>query len=107
MGTMPGAPKLRSLITGDRVAITIDTEKPPHHVLSIRGTAEVTEIEGVVEEYAKAAARYLGKEEGEGYIGILPPDIKMGRIAVRPDHVVILDFETRFPSALSALGLAP
>ena len=32
-----------------------------------------------------------------------PPDIRMPRIAVRPQHVVILDFETRFPSALTAL----
>jgi hypothetical protein len=30
----------------------------------------------------------------------------MARIAVRPDEIVLLDFETRFPSALSALGLA-
>jgi hypothetical protein len=36
---------------GDRVAITIDTNDPPHHVLSIRGAAEVTETEGVVKEY--------------------------------------------------------
>jgi hypothetical protein len=46
MGTLPGAPKLKALHTGDRVAITIDTNDPPHHVLSIRGTAEVTETAG-------------------------------------------------------------
>jgi translation initiation factor IF-1 len=105
MGTLPGAPKLKALRSGDRVAITIDTNDPPHHVLSIRGQADVSEIEGVVEEYAKAAVRYIGKEQGEGYVGSLPPEIKMGRIAVRPDEVVILDFETRFPSAVSSLKL--
>ena len=26
----------------------------------------------------------------------------MGRIAIRPEWVAILDFETRFPSAMSA-----
>jgi translation initiation factor IF-1 len=107
MGTLPGAPKLKALNTGDRVAITIDTNDPPHHVLSIRGTAEVTEVDGVVEEYARAAERYLGKEQGEAYVGMLPPDIRMGRIAVRPDHVVVLDFETRFPSAVSSLRSTP
>jgi hypothetical protein len=106
MATLPGAPKLKALHTGDRVAITIDTNDPPHHVLAIRGTAEVTQTEGVVPEYAQAAVRYLGKEQGEAYVGSLPPDIRMGRIAVRRDHVVVLDFETRFPSAVSSLGLA-
>lgn len=107
MGTLPGAPKLKALKTGDRVAITIDTDEPPHHVLSMRGTAEVTQVEGVVAEYAKAAERYLGKEDGQAYANSLPSDIKMGRIAVRPDEVVVLDFQTRFPSALSSLGMAP
>jgi Pyridoxamine 5'-phosphate oxidase len=106
MATLPGAPKLKALQSGDRVAITIDTNDPPHHILSIRGTAEVTESQGVVAEYAQAAVRYLGKEPGEAYVGSLPPDIRMGRIAVRPDQVVVLDFETRFPTAVSSLGSA-
>jgi Pyridoxamine 5'-phosphate oxidase len=105
MATLPGAPKLKALATGDRVAVTIDTDTPPHHVLSLRGTAEVTRAEGVVEEYAKAAARYLGEEAAQGYVRSLPPDVGMTRIAVRPDHVVVLDFETRFPTAVTSLGL--
>ena len=103
MATLPGAPKLKALKTGDRVALTIDTDAPPHHVLSIRGTAEVTRPEGVVAEYAKAAVRYLGKEQGEAYTTSLPADIRMGRIAVRPDRVVLLDFQTRLPTALERL----
>jgi hypothetical protein len=106
MATLPGAPKLKALQSGDRVALTIDTNDPPHHILSIRGTAEVTEIQGVVAEYAQAAVRYLGKDRGEAYVGSLPPDIRMGRIAVRPDQVVVLDFETRFPSSVTSLRKA-
>jgi hypothetical protein len=106
MGTLPGAPKLKALHTGARVAITIDTNDPPHHVLSIRGTAEVTETQGVVKEYAQAAVRYLGRAQGEAYVGSLPSDIRMGRISVHPDHVVVLDFETRFPSPVSSLRRA-
>jgi Pyridoxamine 5'-phosphate oxidase len=106
MASLPGAPKLKALQSGDRVAITIDTNDPPHHILSIRGTAEVTEVQGVVPEYAQAAVRYLGRERGEAYVGSLPPEIRMGRIAVRPDQVVVLDFETRFPSPVTALRRA-
>ena len=106
MATLPGAPKLKALQSGDRVALTIDTNDPPHHILSIRGTAEVTEIQGVVAEYAQAAVRYLDKDRGEAYVGSLPPDIRMGRIAVRPDQVVVLDFETRFPSSVTSLRRA-
>jgi hypothetical protein len=107
MCTFQPAPKLKALHTGDRVALTIDTNDPPNHILSIRGTAEVTQVEGVVKEYATAAVRYLGKEQAEAYVRSLPPSVPMARIAVRPDVVVLLDFETRFPSALSSLGLAP
>jgi hypothetical protein len=96
-----------SVNTDDRVALTIDTNDPPNHILSIRGTAEVIQVEGVVKEYAAAAVRYLGKEQAKAYVGSLPPSVPMARIAVRPDIVVLLDFETRFPSALSSLGLAP
>jgi translation initiation factor IF-1 len=106
MASLPGAPKLKALQSGDRVALTIDTNDPPHHILSIRGTAEITEIQGVVAEYAQAAVRYLGRERGEAYVGSLPPEIRMGRIAVRPDQVVVLDFETRFPSPVTALRRA-
>jgi Pyridoxamine 5'-phosphate oxidase len=107
MCTFQPAPKLKALTTGDRVALTIDTNDPPNHILSIRGTAEVTMVEGVVREYAMAAPRYLGKQQGETYVRSLPPNVPMARIAVRPDVIVVLDFDTRFPSALSSLGLAP
>src|SRR6476620_9648523 len=50
MAALPGAPKLKALQTGDRLAITIDTNDPPNHILSIRGTVEVIEVDGVVKE---------------------------------------------------------
>jgi hypothetical protein len=53
MCTFPTAPKLRDLRSGDRVALTIDTDEPPNHILSIRGTCEVTTHRGVVGEYAR------------------------------------------------------
>jgi hypothetical protein len=105
--TFKGAPKLNALHTGDQVALTIDTETPPNHLVTIRGAIERTDVEGVIPEYAAAAARYLGRAAGEHYIGSLPKVVPMTRLAVRPRQVVVLDFETRFPAALRSLGLAP
>lgn len=83
------APKMKALKTGHRVALAIDTNDLPNRVLSVRGVAEVTEVNGVVKEYALAAQRYFGEEQGRAYIEQLPPDILMARIAVRPDVVVV------------------
>jgi hypothetical protein len=71
-------------------------------VLSIRGTASVTHVDGVIPEYATAAKRYFGDEQGKAWVDQFPPDMQMWRIAVTPTWVNVLDFETRFPSALSA-----
>jgi hypothetical protein len=73
-------------------------------VLSIRGTAEVTEVDGIAPEYAEAARRYLGEEEANGYLAqIDQPGTRMARIAVRPTWVGVLDFQTRMPSALGGV----
>lgn len=96
------APKAAAIGDGDALAATIDTEEFPHKVLIARGTAGVTRVDGVVEEYALAARRYFGDEQGEAWIAQLPEGAPMVRIALRPAHVTILDFETRYPSALDS-----
>ena len=102
MGTPPLAPKLHALETGDQVAVTIDGNEWPYKALTIRGSATVTEHDGVISEYAEAAVRYFGQEQGEAWVAQFPHDMPMYRIAVRPDVVTIVDFETRFPSALQS-----
>jgi hypothetical protein len=60
-------------------------------------------MQGMVPEYATAAQRYLGEAQGRAWVEqvrTLFPG--MARMAVRPDWVGILDFETRFPSAIAA-----
>jgi hypothetical protein len=101
-GTPTRAPKVQALEDGDPVAITIDSNDWPYQVLSIRGSAEVELIDGVVPEYAAAARRYFGEQQGQAWVDQFPPDTQMWRIAVTPAWANILDFETRFPSALSA-----
>lgn len=93
--------RLRALRANPALAVSIDTETSPPEVLSIRGTAEITEADGILPEYAAAAHRYLGSEEATGYLEqIDQPGTRMARIAVRPAWVGLLDFQTRMPSAL-------
>jgi hypothetical protein len=106
MATFMGGPHVRrqparpaALRQNPNVAITIDTEAFPPHVLLIRGQASVTEVAGLVKGFAKAAHCYLGDEGANGYLNQMnQPAVRMARIAVRPKWVGILDFETRLPS---------
>jgi hypothetical protein len=94
--------KLKALSPGSRVALTIDRETTPYHVLMIRGTADVRMVDGVPAEYAAAARRYMGPDAGDAWSGQVAARFpRMARIAITPDWVGVLDFETRFPSALA------
>jgi hypothetical protein len=55
-----------------------------------------------VPEYALAAVRYFGREQGGAWVDSLRGK-PMARIAITPSWVGILDFQTRFPSAMTAL----
>ncbi|HEY7284450.1 MAG TPA: pyridoxamine 5'-phosphate oxidase family protein [Vicinamibacterales bacterium] len=102
-GTPPTAPKVKALRSGAKVAISIDGSTWPYKVLQIRGAARVETVEGVVPEYALAAQRYFGADQGQAWVkqvgGMFS---QMARIVVKPEWVAVLDFETRFPSAIEA-----
>jgi hypothetical protein len=100
LGSPARAPKLRVLRDRPEVALTIDDNTFPHKVLLIRGLCNVEMQEDVVAEYARAAARYFGPEQGAAWVSQLKGQ-PMGRIAITPNWVGIFDFETRFPSAIS------
>lgn len=101
LATPPKAPKVKALARNAKVALTIDDNNFPHKVLLVRGTARLETVDGIVPEYAAAAERYFGREQGQAWVGqlrgITP---SMVRIAITPEWVGILDFQTRFPSAL-------
>jgi nitroimidazol reductase NimA-like FMN-containing flavoprotein (pyridoxamine 5'-phosphate oxidase superfamily) len=102
MGSPPRAPKLRVLAERPDVAITIDDENAwPYKALLIRGKANVEMLDDVSSEYEAAAKRYMGDEQGAAWVAGLRGQ-PMARVSVRPSWVRILDFVTRFPSALSA-----
>lgn len=102
-GTPAKAPKVRALSSGGKVAISIDGNTFPYKVLQIRGTARVETVAGVVPEYALAAERYFGPDQGQAWVKQVGGMFShMARIAVKPEWVAVLDFETRFPSAIEA-----
>jgi len=102
MATPPRAPKLKALAKNPKVSLTIDDNTFPHKVLLIRGTARLEALDGIVPEYAIAAERYFGAEQGQGWVKNLRGMISsMVRITVTPEWVGLLDFQTRFPSALA------
>ena len=98
MATFAGAAKIEALRARPDVAVTIDRPGPPPEVLLLRGPVELTEISGIVPEYAAAHRRYYGEEQGAANVAQADqPGVRMVRIALRPTWVGVLDFQTRFP----------
>ena len=102
-GTPLAAPKVKTLQANPKVALTIDGDTFPYKVLQVRGTAQIETVDGIVPEYAMAAERYFGNEQGKVWIEQFQQMFaQMARIIVQPEWVGILDFEQRFPSAIEA-----
>ena len=100
-GTPPKAPKVKALQERPEVSVTIDDSTAwPYHALLMRGLASVEMLDDIGPEYAESASRYFGPEQGEAWVATLRGQ-PMARVAVRPTWVAVLDFETRFPSALT------
>jgi len=82
------------------VALTIDDTAWPPGVLLVRGRAGIALLDDVGPEYEQAATRYFGPEQGPAWVATLRGK-PMARIAITPEWAGILDFQTRFPSALT------
>jgi PPOX class probable F420-dependent enzyme len=101
LASPPKAPKLKALAKNPRISLTIDDGTFPYRVLLVRGTAHLEPMHGVVPEYATAAERYFGPEQGKAWVAQLGSMVSsMVRITITPQWVGLLDFQTRFPSAL-------
>ncbi len=96
MGSPPKAPKVMILPDYSQVALTIHSNQWLYRALLIRGITKVETVDGVPPEYAAAAERYFGEEQGRAWVA------QMTCISVRPIWVGLLDFETRFPNAIEA-----
>lgn len=75
-----GTPRVFPMVfhwTGPDVAITIDA---PPEALLIRGRASVTDVGGIVPEYAPALCRYGGDEQGAAQVAAVDhPGTRMAR----------------------------
>ena len=101
LGTPPDAPKMKAIKDGSKVALTIDSDTMPYKVLLIRGTVRVDVVDGIAPEYAAMTKRVFGEEAGQAWLDQLAPiSPRMARIVITPEWAGMLDFETRFPSAL-------
>ena len=101
LASPPRAPKLKALARNPETSLTIDDNTFPYKVLLVRGRARLETMNGVVPEYAIAAERYFGREQGQAWVTQLGGMVSsMVRITITPHWVGLLDFQTRFPSAL-------
>jgi Pyridoxamine 5'-phosphate oxidase len=106
--TAENAPKVRSLQSNPRVALTIDTLTQPPHILHVRGTAVTEIVSGIPEEYLEASHKYIPREQSQAFetqVRALYP--RMARISITPEWAKLIDFETTLPQALEELMAAP
>ena len=104
MGSPVNAPKVKALAANPKVALTVDTDSFPPHVLLIRGEAVVEVVDGVPNEFFEASRRFVG-EEGmpEWETGVRALYTQMAIIRVTPTWAKVFDFETRLPSPIEEL----
>ena len=101
LGTPADAPKMKVLQDGDQVALTVDSDTMPYKVLLIRGPIRTDTVAGIAPEYAAMSKRVFGEEGGQDWLDQVTPIFpRMARIFITPSWVGILDFESRFPSAI-------
>jgi hypothetical protein len=98
IGAFAGTYKVRDLRARPDVAICIDTASGPPQALMLRGKVTLTEVQGVLPEYATMQRAVMGVEAGTPYLkAIDQPGLRMARIGLRPAWVGVLDFQERFP----------
>ena len=105
LATSDEAPKVRALQADSRLALTIDTEGQPPHVLLLRGTATIEIVDGVPEEYIKASGKLVDEANMPAFEAqVRSMYQRMARIVLVPDWAKVLDFETRAPEFVHRLA---
>lgn len=106
--TATNAPKVRALASRPKVALTIDTETQPPHVLLVRGTAAIDVVDGVPFEYLEASKKGIPEQQWPAFEAQVRALYKqMARIAITPHWAKLFDFETRLPAFLEELAGHP
>ena len=104
MSSPVNSPKIKALVANPKVALTVDTESFPPHVLLVRGTAAIEVVDGVPDEFVEASRRFVGEDGMPAWeAGVRALYQQMAIIRVTPTWAKILDFETRLPSPVEEL----
>ena len=102
--TAANAPKVRALQSDPHVALEIDTQTQPPHILLVRGRATVEIVDGVPPEYLEASYRYVPRDQWTSFETQVRGLYKrMARISITPEWAKLIDFETTLPSAIEEL----
>jgi hypothetical protein len=103
--TIPGSPKVRALEANPDVAMTIDTESFPPHILLVRGKASLQLVDGVPTEYLAASSKQVGAEGMPAFEAqVRAMYDQMVRIDVEPTWAKLIDFQTTLPSAVERMA---
>jgi uncharacterized pyridoxamine 5'-phosphate oxidase family protein len=103
--TATNAPKVRAIAGNPKVALTIDTDSQPPHVLLVRGTAHIEVVDGVPFEYLEASKKGIPEQQWNSFEAQVRALYKqMARIAITPEWAKLFDFETRLPDFLVQLA---
>lgn len=98
VGAFAGTFKIAALHAHPAVAVTIATHHQGAKALLLRGEVSLTDVDGLLEEYAIAHRKTMGEEASQGYLAAIDrPGLRMVRIALRPQWVGVLDFASRMP----------
>ena len=104
LSTVPHAPKVSALKANPKVALTVDTNDFPPHVLLVRGTASIDIVDGIPPEYFEASRKAIGPDQWDAFEGQVRALYKqMARIKITPLWAKVLDFKTRFPTPIEKL----
>jgi len=106
MCTAKNAPKVAALRHNPAVALTIDTEAHPPHILLIRGRADLDVVEGIPDEFLEINGSYsmTPEQRAEWEAEVRSLYDGMVRIVVVPTWAKLIDFETTLPSAVEELA---
>jgi len=102
--TASNAPKVNALESNPRVALTIDTQTQPPHILLVRGIAAVEVVDGVPDEYLEASRRYIPEQQWSDFeTQVRGLYDRMARISITAEWAKLIDFETTLPIAVEEL----